>query len=99
MRILNEQLQHPSPQQVAAWMMKYRNWPEKDLNERKPLKVYFMNNCPGEWKYQGKCIDADLILEIVQSSWRGCFTTSRSMQKARIRVRFKGIDPLTITLW
>ena len=93
MRILNDHLQKHTTQssspQVAAWMINYRNWPKEDFSEEKPLEVHFMNECPEEWKYQGKSIDADFIMEILQSSWRDCFKTSES-NEANIRVRFKG---------
>ena len=94
-RILNEHLRktslNPSSEQVAAWIKKYRKWPKEDLCEGNPLKVYLMNSCPKEWKYQGRSIDASLIMELLQSSWRGCFKMSKFKNEANIRLKFKGI--------
>ena len=91
MWMYNKQLQErgeSSPQKVAAWLTDDRKWPKRDL----PLKVSFMKNCPEEWKYHKDEIDSKKIMEILQGSWPGCFTTTSPWKfQSDIRVDFKGM--------
>ena len=92
MKKYNEHLQgksinNPNPKQVAAWIKNYRKWPKENLNERNcRLKVYFINNCPEEWRYN---INADCIMEILNNSWRECFVHSLSKEESNIRVKYE----------
>ena len=80
----------PLPEQVAAWFPQDRKWPIDDLSEDIRLKVYFMNKCPSEWKYCKKKISREVIMRMLQESWRDCFVPKNAKNKSQIRVQFQG---------
>ena len=47
-----------------------------------------MNKCPEEWKYQKEGISSHEIMEILQSSWHGCFKITSSKKMSDIRVLY-----------
>ena len=91
MWLYNKQLQRrgkSNPQKVAAWLTDDRKWPKKHL----PLRVYFMNDCPKEWKYHSNEIDFKDIMEILLISWPGCFIRSPKKFTSNIRVPQNNFD-------
>ena len=83
---------NPPPEQMATWFPMDRKWPIEDLSEDIKLKVYFMNKCPSEWKYNREKISHEVIMTMLQESWSGCFVLVKKLKRnPQIRVEFQGI--------
>lgn len=98
MRKHNEYLQRENiadsvSEKVAAWIPDYRRWPTSDLSKENPLMVYFMNECPEEWKYKGDRIYRNFIMEVANASrsWKNCFAIGVDANNSHIRVKFHGM--------
>ena len=79
-----------APAQVVAWLPMERKWPREDLNEHKQLKVY-MENFPVKWKFRDEEISKEVIMELVNDSWSGCFIAHDNREGCDIHVTFQGI--------
>ena len=75
------------------WFSKKRQWPITYLSQESKLNVFFMSECPDEWKYSGEAITPKCIMNILDdhSSWHGCFTSTQSPVDSHVRVAFKGV--------
>ncbi len=76
----------PPPEQVAAWFPENRWWP---VEKNDKLKVYFMNECPTEWKCRGDVITRQRIMELLNDNWWNCFAASK--HDPHISVAFHGM--------
>ena len=54
------------------------------------LLVYFMDDCPQEWKYHGDIISPYVVMHILISTWK-CFNITPMQDQSHIRVTFKGM--------
>ena len=82
-----------TPEEVAAWFPDIRKWPTEDLYRDgcdHLLIVYFMDDCPKEWKYCGKSIIVQDIMDVVNNTWKRHFILEQQA-RSYIRVTFKGM--------
>ena len=88
-----EELQDVALQQslVADWFPDQRKWSKEDLSEGRPLKVHIMNVCPKKWRYNGEKITPEVIMQFLNDTWKGCFTTG-CRDESHIRVAFPGMS-------
>ena len=76
----------PDSTQVATWFPDSRRWPETVL----PLKVYFKDKCPKNWKYNGSSLTHQTIMDLAIAAWSGCFTMGSKKNDFHIHVAFQG---------
>jgi hypothetical protein len=78
----------PAPQHMASWFPRVRKWPEDHLNEDRPLKVYFMNECVSSWQCS---VNPGEVMKYLEGSWSKCFTIGDNPEDSPIRVLYEGI--------
>jgi hypothetical protein len=57
---------NPHPKRMAAWFPSVKKWPEDYLSEERPLRVYFMNECPQSWQCT---VNPEVIMKFLAGSW------------------------------
>lgn len=73
---------------LQEWYPDSRKWPVKDLQQGL-LCVHFMNECPHDWKFDGKPITCRIIMELVKHAWGDRFVIM-TQEYTHIRVEFQG---------
>ena len=82
---------NPHPKHVAEWFSYDRKWSIDDINEDKKLRMFFMNECPMNWKYNKRKISSNVIMKFLQESWKDCFVIVHRMERnPHIRVKYQG---------
>jgi hypothetical protein len=81
------------PKRMAAWFPSVRKWPEDYLSEERPLRVYFMNECPQSWQCT---VNPEVIMKFLKGSWTKCFTIGDNPEDSPIRVLFEGTNIMLI---
>lgn len=70
---------------LASWIPDDAKW---ELREGEPLQVYFMNDIPAHWKYNGKETIHRIDIMNTARVWGDCFVSGD--EDSHIRVKFHG---------
>jgi hypothetical protein len=91
-------------EQMVAWFPDDRKWaPEDKFNDDSGhfLLIRFMNKCRENWSYHGRVIDEEIIMDILNSTWKRCFLVETPSlldhlfgYQSYIRVTFEGMYQL-----